>query len=151
MKPLYVLLGSFIVSLIVVRFSLGKFDYALSGRIAMATMLLFTSIGHFAFPKGMTMMLPDFIPFKNGVVYVTGIIEALAAAGLLISPLQHITAWLLIAFFILILPANINAAIKRVDFQKGTYEGNGVTYLWFRIPLQILFIAWTYFFAIHVT
>lgn len=149
MKPLYVLLGAFLIGVLIVRLGLGKFDYALSGRIAMATMLLFTSIGHFAFPKGMTMMIPDFIPFKKGVVYITGIIEILAAAGLLIHPLQHTTSWLLMAFFVLILPANINASIKHVDFQKGTYEGTGITYLWFRIPLQILFIAWVYFFAIH--
>jgi uncharacterized membrane protein len=150
MKPLYVLLGVFITSSIVLKFGFREFDYSLSGRIAMSMMLMFTSIGHFAFSKGMTLMIPDFIPFKKIVVYFTGIIETAAAIGLLVYPLHRITSVLLIVFFILILPANINAAIKHIDFQKATNEGSGIKYLWFRIPLQVLFIAWTYYFGIYL-
>jgi uncharacterized membrane protein len=114
----------------------------------MSAMLLFTAVGHFAFTKGMAMMLPPFIPYKTEIVYLTGIIEIAAAVGLLIPNLREITAWLLIAFFVLILPANIYAAVKQIDYQKATFEGNGLTYLWFRVPLQILFIIWTYLSAI---
>ena len=149
MKPLYVLLGAFITSLIILRFGFGEIDYSLSGRIAMSIMLVYTCIGHFAFSKGMILMIPDFIPFKKTLVYFAGIVEASAAIGLLILPLQHITAIMLIIFFILILPANINAAIKHIDFQKASNEGQGMNYLWFRVPLQVLFIAWTYFFGIY--
>ena len=148
MKPLVVLLVSFVIALIVTRLIVGDFNVALSGRIAMASMLAFTAIGHFAFTKGMVMMIPDFIPFKKALVYFTGVIEILAAAGLLISSYQVLTAWLLIVFFIVLLPANINAAIRHIDYQKGTFTGSGLTYLWFRVPLQILFILWTYFSAI---
>ncbi len=115
----------------------------------MSAMLLFTAIGHFAFSKGMALMIPDFIPFKKQVVYITGLFEIVAAIGLLVDGYQRITGWLLIAFFILILPANINAAIKKIDYQKGTTNGPGVKYLWFRVPLQLLFMSWVYFFAIH--
>ncbi len=149
MKPLIVLLVSFVIALIVTRLIVGDFNVALSGRIAMALMLAFTAIGHFAFTKGMVMMIPDFIPFKKALVYFTGVIEILAAAGLLISSYQVLTAWLLIVFFIVLLPANINAAIRHIDYQKGTFTGSGLTYLWFRVPLQILFILWTYFSAIR--
>jgi len=150
MKPLFVLLGTFFVSLIILKTGFGGFNFSLAGRIAMSGMLMFTSAGHFAFPKGMILMIPDFFPFKKILVYFTGIIEISAAAGLVIHSLQRLTAFLLIAFFILILPANINAAIRHIDYQKGTNDGNGVSYLWFRIPLQVFFIAWTYFFAIYL-
>ena len=149
MKPLIVLLVSFVIALIVTRLIVGDFNVALSGRIAMASMLAFTAIGHFAFTKGMVMMIPDFIPFKKALVYFTGVIEILAAAGLLISSYQVLTAWLLIVFFIVLLPANINAAIRHIEYQKGTFTGGGPTYLWFRVPLQILFILWTYYSAIR--
>jgi uncharacterized membrane protein len=149
MKPLIVLLVSFVIALLVMKLALNNFDLTLSGRIAMAVMLAFTAIGHFAFTKGMVMMIPDFIPFKKGLVYFTGAIEIAAAAGLLIPALQVLTAWLLILFFILLLPANISAAIRHVDYQKGTFEGSGVIYLWFRVPLQLLFILWTYVSAIR--
>jgi uncharacterized membrane protein len=148
MKPLIVLLSVFAISIFTTKILRGNFELALSGRIAMSAMLLFTAVGHFAFTKGMSMMLPNFIPFKTDTVYLTGVIEIAAAIGLFIPNFRIVTAWLLIAFFILILPANIHAAINHIDYQKGTYDGNGLTYLWFRIPLQILFIVWTYLSAI---
>jgi len=144
MKPLIVLLSVFAISLLATKIVQGNYKLALSGRIAMSVMLVFTALAHFVFTKGMAMMLPDFVPYKTATVYLTGIIEIIAAIGLFIPKFRVITAWLLIAFFILILPANIYAAIKNIDYQKGTFDGSGLAYLWFRIPLQILFIGWTY-------
>lgn len=149
MKPLFVLLISFAISLIIIKLTLKNFDPALAGRIAMSIMLVFTAMAHFVFTKGMEMMIPDFVPLKKIMVYLTGVIEVCAAVGLLIPATRILTGWLLIAFFILLLPANIHAAIKHLDYQKGTYDGAGLGYLWFRIPLQILFIVWTYFCAIR--
>jgi uncharacterized membrane protein len=148
MKPLIVLLSVFAISLLINKALRGKFEFAFSGRIAMSAMLMFTAVAHFTLTKGMEMMLPDFIPSKTEVVYLTGIIEIAAAIGLFIPNLRMTTAWLLIVFFLLILPANIYASIRQVDIQNGTFEGNGLTYLWFRIPIQILFIVWTYLAAI---
>lgn len=148
MKPLLVLIVAFLVSLTGLKLFSGEWNYHLAGNIAMASMLLFTAIGHFAFTKGMTMMLPDFVPFRKELVYLTGILEAAAAIGLLIGSSREITAILLIIFFMLLLPANIYAALKNVDYQKGTYDGQGLTYLWFRVPLQLFFIAWIVYFSL---
>jgi len=145
MKPLFVLLGVFVLSLVLTKIFRGNFEFAMSGRIAMSIMLLFTATAHFVFTKGMSLMLPAFIPFKTELVYLTGFIEIILAIGLFIPVSNVITAWLLIAFFLLIIPANIYAAIKHLDYQKGTFDGSGLSYLWFRIPLQVIFIAWTYF------
>ena len=150
MLPLFVLLGTFAISLLVTRYFTKAFDYSISGRLAMSCMLVLTSIGHFAFTEGMVMMMPDFIPLREEFVYLTGVVEIAAAVGLVLFRLHHLTAWLLIAFFILILPANINAALKNIDYQTGSDTGHGVAYLWFRVPLQVLFIAWTYFFGIRL-
>ena len=148
MKPLIVLLGVFAVSLLVTKLLYGTCQCALSGRIAMFAMLIFSAIGHFAFTKGMALMIPEFIPFKTESVYLTGIAEIIFAFGLLFPNYRTLTAWLLIVFLILVLPANIYASIKQIDYQKATFNGNGVTYLWFRIPLQLFFIVWTYLSAI---
>ncbi len=149
MKPLIVLLTVFIISIAAIKLINGVTNIPLAGRIAMAAMLVFTAVGHFAFTKGMSMMLPDFVPFKTETIYLTGLIEIAAAIGLLIPGLKQITGWLLIVFFLLLLPANIYAAFKHVDYQKGTLEGPGMAYLWFRVPLQLLFIVWTYLSAIR--
>ena len=115
----------------------------------MAVMLLFTAIGHFKFTTGMAMMLPSFIPAKKQIVLATGVIEILAAIGLLVSSTTKIAGILLIAFFVLILPANIYAALRQVNLEKADNSGNGINYLWFRIPEQVFFIAWIYLFAVR--
>ncbi|MGZ3766273.1 MAG: DoxX family protein [Mucilaginibacter sp.] len=148
MKPLFVLIFAFVVTILVVHFLKGGWDYVLSGNVAMASMLLFTAIGHFVYWKGMTMMVPAFIPAKKTLVYLTGIMEIALAAGLCISSTRRLSADLLILFFLLVLPANINAAQKTVDYQKATFEGRGVSYLWLRIPMQVFFIVWASYFGI---
>ena len=149
MKPLFVLLTAFTASLFATRYASGNYDFALSGCIAMAAMLAFTAVGHFAFTKGMTLMVPDVVPLKKGVVYFTGLLELAFAVGLLLKDWRVYTAWAVIAFLILMLPGNIKAALRHVDYQKGTFDGPGPKYLWFRIPLQLFFIAWAYFFAVE--
>lgn len=139
-----VLLIVFVLSLFVLKLSRGAYNFALSGRIAMSAMLIFTAMGHVLFTKGMSMMLPDSIPYKIELVYLTGLIELIAAIGLLLPRFRVMTAWWLIIFFILLLPSNVYAAVKHVDLMKATFDGNGLTYLWFRIPLQIFFIIWVY-------
>jgi uncharacterized membrane protein len=151
MKPFLVLLFTFIVGYAIDHLTGYKISLASAGCIAMAVMLLFTAIGHFKFSKGMSMMLPSFIPFKKEMVIVTGFIEIAAAIGLCIASMRYLTSVLLIVFFILILPANIYAAIKHVDYEKGTFEGKGLSYLWFRVPLQIFFIAWVWYFGISIS
>lgn len=144
MKPLIVLLFSFTISVFLIKIIKKEYDIELSARIAMAIMLLFTAIGHFVFTKGMSMMIPSFIPAKESFVYLTGIIEILLAIGLLVPKLQYLSGWGLIVFLALMLPANVYAAMNNLNYQTGTLDGKGITYLWFRIPLQILFIIWTY-------
>lgn len=150
MKPLIILLVTFIISLFAIKFIRKDYDFALSARIAMSIMLVFTAIGHFVFTKGMSMMIPQFIPFKESFVYLTGIFEILLAIGLLIPKLKVISGWTLIVFLLLMLPANIYASMNNVNYQKGTFDGNGLAYLLFRIPLQILFIIWTYIGTIRI-
>lgn len=138
MKPLIVLIVTFLISLTILKLKAGTYDLQMAGRIAMAVMLLFTSFAHFKFVKGMMMMVPDVIPNKKLVVYATSFVEIAAAIGLLFASTHQFTSWFLILFFIGLLPANINASLKKINFENGTYTGNGIAYLWFRIPLQIL-------------
>lgn len=151
MKPLLVLLIVFGLSLCINKMVSGSYALLFSGRIALSAMLLFTAVGHFVFTKGMTMMLPNVIAFKAEIIYLTGIFEILAALGLFFPISREFFGWALLLFFVLIIPANIHAAIHHVDYQKGTFNGYGLTYLWFRIPLQLFFMAWTYLFTTNPT
>lgn len=149
MIPFILLIAVTTIVLLSLKIARGSFELARSARIGMSVMLLFTAMGHFMFPEGMSLMIPDFIPLKKELVYITAILEMAAAFGLQIRSLRTPTAWLLIVFFILVLPANIKAAMEHLDYQKATFDGKGPVYLWFRIPLQLLFIAWVYFSSIR--
>ena len=111
----------------------------------MASMFVFTAIGHFLFPEGMAAMIPGFIPFKQFTVIFTGVLEIIFAIGLLAHRDQKTIGSIIVVFFILILPANIYAAMEGVNYQTGTLDGPGLSYLWFRVPLQLFFIVWIYF------
>lgn len=149
MKPLIILLTVFSISLFAVKITRGEYEFALPARIAMSAMLLFTSIAHFVFTTGMSMMIPGNLPYKAEIVYVTGLIEIAAAIGLLVPAYRATSGWFLVLFFIVLLPSNIYAAIKHIDYQKASFTGSGLNYLWFRIPLQLFFIAWTYISSIN--
>ncbi|MCF0051855.1 hypothetical protein LXM25_17440 [Dyadobacter sp. LJ53] len=149
MKPFALLLIVFALTAIISKIFSRDWNLPLSGNLALGVMLCFTALGHFMFTKGMSMMIPDFIPFKKEVVYFTGVLEIILGLALLFPTFRPIIGIIIIVFFILILPANIYAAIKNLNYEKGTFDGEGLRYLWFRVPLQLFFIAWVWFFAVR--
>ncbi len=144
MEVLMVLLVVFGITLFVTERVSGRYRIAFAARVAMSAMLLFTALGHFMFAPGMAMLLPDALPYKIEIVYLSGILEIAAAVGLLLPRFRKVTAWFLLPFFVLILPANIKEGLEHIDIYKANHEGEGLAYLGYRIPLQFLFIFWTY-------
>ncbi|KKO89848.1 membrane protein [Sphingobacterium sp. Ag1] len=149
MKPFFVLIVVCIISNLVLLLLKGDMDILLAGKVGLAVMLLFTALGHLLYTKGMMLMLPDFVPFKKEMIYGTGLMEFMAAIGLFVPQVSRITGILLIVFFLLVLPTNIRANLKRINYETATFDGAGPNYLWFRIPFQILLIVWTYYFVVH--
>ena len=116
-------------------------SWGLCGRAAMSAMLLLTGSSHVVMTDAMVAMLPSFVPMRAEIVYLTGVLEILAAIGLLVPSASRFTGWCLIAFFVAVLPANVYSALNRVGLGE-----HGPAYLWFRVPLQLLFIGWIWYF-----
>ncbi|GGB80682.1 DoxX family protein [Dyadobacter sediminis] len=148
MPVFIVLLISFFASLGITKMYSGSWEYLLCGNIAMCVMLCFTAIGHFKFSKGMQLMIPKIFPYRKALVLITGMMEIVAGIALLFPSLRYVTGIFLIVFFLLILPANIHAAIRKVDYQKNSFNGKGLGYLWFRVPFQIFLILWVWYFSV---
>ncbi|GGY51151.1 DoxX family protein [Streptomyces omiyaensis] len=110
----------------------------------LAVMLVFTASAHFVpadfgpMPghADLVAMVPPFVPLPHLAVYVTGVLELAGAAGLLRASTRPAAGLGLAALFVLMLPANIHAAVSDVPF-----DGGPATPLWFRIPEQLLFIG----------
>lgn len=139
------LIGTFLTVRAVQRFwkSDGE-DRQIAGRVALAVLLLFTGTAHFFKIEEMAEMVPPFFPNPRLIVIVTGILELAAAGGLLPRKTAPVVGKLLVLFFITIFPANIYAAINHVDFGG---HSEGIPYLILRLPLQLFFIAWTWWFT----
>ena len=148
MAPLIFLLTAFALLYAVNRFFLdNRLSLSFIGRIALAVMLIVTGIAHFTSADSMVEMMPDFLPYKREIVYLTGVLELLAVVGLLVEKTSKLTAVMLIIYLIAVLPANVIGSLKQVNL--GGME-IGAVYLLFRVPLQIFFIFWTYYFGIKL-
>jgi uncharacterized membrane protein len=148
MSTLTILVCSFFLLWVLNIYAFNHFlKLSLIGRIAMGIMLLFTGSSHFFKTAEMVQMMPDFMPYKLLFVHLTGAMELVFAIALIIPRYSKWTAIAIIAFLLAILPANIIGSFKEVPL--GGME-HGPTYLYFRIPLQFLFIAWTYYFGIRL-
>lgn len=151
MKLLVILFGTFVLALLGTLAFQGKPDLLFSGNLGMAVFIIFTGFSHFKFQQGMAMMIPDFIPAKMFWVYSTGLLEIAAGIGLMIPSIREITAILLIIFYVLVFIANINSSQKNINIFKADYTGPGMQYLYTqRIPMQIILIAWTWYFGIYL-
>ncbi|WP_433163768.1 DoxX family protein [Kribbella sp. CA-247076] len=120
-------------------------SWPVSAAHGMAVMLLFTASAHFV-PASVTVMpnhadlarmVPPFLPFADALVYVTGVLEFLGAAGLVLTATRWPASIGLAALFVTLLPANIYAATGDVAFANG----EPATPLWQRIPEQLLYLA----------
>jgi uncharacterized membrane protein len=90
----------------------------------------------------MSAMVPPPIPYRVGLIYLTGMLELLGTLGVWIPHLRRLTGLCLILMLIGLLPANIYSAIHRVDFGG---HAAGPAYLLVRVPFQLFAIWWTYF------
>jgi uncharacterized membrane protein len=109
-------------------------------RAGLVVMLLFTASAHFnSMRHDLARMVPPAIPRPMVFVYFTGVCEILGGIGLLIPSTRFAAAVALIAFFLAVLPANIHAARARVQLR-----GRPATPLVLRVPMQVLFVALTW-------
>lgn len=126
--------------------TLAEIPESLSGRVGISLVFAFTGVGHFIKTSAMAQMLPDWVPLRIPLIYATGVFELLAAVAILITPLSRDVGVAICAFLLLILPSNIYAAFRRVDF--GGHVA-GPVYLLVRIPLQLFLVGWVYWFALR--
>lgn len=103
--------------------------------------LLFIGIGilHFTSTSTFTRIVPDFIPFPEWAVYISGVMEIVGGTMLYVRKTRRFASYFLIFLLIMVFPANINMAVNHIDFGKVP-----TAVLWARLPLQALLIYWVY-------
>jgi uncharacterized membrane protein len=94
---------------------------------------------HFARPRPYEAIVPDYLPARRALVYVSGAAEALGGAGLMHPATRRLAGGLLVATLLAIFPANVWMARypERYPWLPG-----GRAALLARLPFQALFVAW---------
>lgn len=104
---------------------------------ALIVLFVFTGMAHFSKMKhDMALMVPRMFPRPLLLIYITGGLEFLGAAGLLVPRTRIAAAACLIVLLVALFPANIRAAREHL-----TLRGRPATSLWLRLPMQVLFLG----------
>ena len=105
----------------------------------MSAMYITIGVKHFSDPIYFVNITPPFVPFKEGAVYITGIIEILAGVMILFKRSRAQGAYLLIFLLIIVFPANIYLYISELPRDLlGITKNQALLRLPFQIPLLIL-------------
>ncbi|HET9517746.1 MAG TPA: DoxX family protein [Actinoplanes sp.] len=107
-------------------------------RVGLALMFTVTAIAHFApsHRSDLIAMVPERLPRPGLLVTVTGVLELLGAAGLLLPATARVAAGCLALLMLAMFPANVSAARRAVPL-----AGRPATPLLLRTALQLLFVA----------
>ena len=128
------------------RFRALRLSRGARARVGLTLFFAFTALGHFVMTEEMAAMLPPSVPYRVGVIHLTGLFELAGAAGVWVPRLRRPTGICLIVMLLCVLPANVYAALNRVAF--GGHEA-GPAYLLVRVPFQLLVAWWVYFAAVR--
>lgn len=104
-----------------------------------AGLFVLAGIWHFVKTDIYVSIMPDWLPWHKELVLISGALEALGGFGLLFPATRKYAAYGLIALLIAVFPANLNMAMHNERFSQIP-----AIVLWLRLPLQIVFILWTW-------
>ena len=111
--------------------------------ILMAGFYIYAAYSHFKKPWFFYKITPPILqPWKKPINIIVGVAEMLGGIGLLIPMTRVAAAWGIIALLIAVFPANIHMLTS-----KGSGMKIKMWFLWLRLPLQFLLLAWAYWYT----
>jgi uncharacterized membrane protein len=117
------------------------FNPPASAAFGLGLLFIFTGVGHFVQTIPMAQMLPDWMPHRILLVYLSGLLEFSIAAAFFVPRHRRLAGIAAIGVLILFFPLNIYAAINHIPMGGHAW---GPVYLLIRGPLQIAICIWAY-------
>jgi len=112
---------------------------------ALAIAMIAIGVLHFVRPQPFVRIVPDYLPAPLALVYISGFFEILGGLGLLLPATRAWAAWGLIALYVAVFPANIHMLTHNISLDPKKPIPRWA--LWLRLPFQLVFIAWAYWFT----
>ncbi len=111
-------------------------------KYILAIGFVLAGINHFVSADFYLKMMPPALPEHLFLVYLSGIFQIALGILLLIPKYTRLAAWGLIALLLAVFPANVYMAMNAEIFPEFSR-----TALYLRLPLQIVLIAWAFWFT----
>jgi uncharacterized membrane protein len=138
--------GPYLGGQILSAFRQDRVAYKNLAAIGLTLLFTFTGVGHFILTDPMTQMLPPWVPFRTTLIFSTGILELVLAAGFLLPKFRPTAGWVTAILLVLFFPANVYAAVHHIPMGGHAW---GPSYLLIRAPLQLIMLFWVYWFTIR--
>lgn len=111
-------------------------------RWLLAALFVSAGVSHFLRPSFYDKIVPPYLPAPHLLVVISGIAEIILGVLLVIRRFSRLAAWGLIALLIAVSPANIHMALH-----PNLFPEFHPTALWIRLPVQLVLMAWAYWFT----
>lgn len=108
----------------------------------MGTLYIAAGINHFWHPAFYLHLMPDWMPWHEMLVQLSGVAEILLGLMLFFPRTRHLGAWGIIAMLVVFL-------IVHIDMIRNSerYPTVSSWFLWIRLVLQGLLILWAYWYT----
>jgi len=104
----------------------------------LALFFFVAGITHFTQDEAFAAIVPPLLPFPYVIVWITGLMEFVFAAGLVLKKFRRLSGFWLAPYLLAVLPANIYMAIANIPLGD---MAASPTALWGRVALQFPLIA----------
>lgn len=111
-------------------------------QVLLALLLTAAGVNHFINADFYVRIMPPYLPWHLELVYLSGFFETVLGILLVIPRCARLAAWGAIALLIAVFPANLHMALN-----TNYYTEAPALVLWLRLPLQLVFIAWAYWYT----
>lgn len=113
-------------------------------RWLLSVIMVAQGANHFVSADAHVAMMPAELPWPLALVYISGVAEIAGGLGLILPATRRYAAWGLILLFLAVFPANVNMAVNDIPLAGRDLPAWA---LWGRLPLQLVFIAWAYWYT----
>lgn len=99
----------------------------------LAAILATSGVIHLVRPETYESIMPDFVPAHREVIYASGVVELVCAAGLLSSRFRGPAGWVSVALLMAVFPANLKMAADSTKTSNTGFKAVAIG----RLPLQV--------------
>ncbi len=112
-----------------------------TARLLLAGIFAFAGVMHFVIPASYVGIMPPWLPWHRGLVYLSGVLEIAGGVGLLIPRTRRAAGIGLILLLIAVWPANLQMVLNA---RTATAPAWHQALLWLRLPLQLVLVWWVW-------